>query len=101
LSRIPTTFVPTPQNCHRLYRPESTEAGTPSPLFSRFGVIGFVPFWPRQQRLMECHADSLSELLACIRVILSEIPREILNAVFLDLLKRLQKLIDMNKGHFR
>jgi hypothetical protein len=41
-------------------------------------------FWPRQKKLMEYRAETQSELLVRIRVILAEIPRETLNAVFLE-----------------
>jgi hypothetical protein len=44
-----------------------------------------------KRMLMGYHTDSLSELLVCIRIILWEIPRETLNAVFLDGMERLQK----------
>jgi hypothetical protein len=40
-----------------------------------------------KRRLIVYHADSLSELLVPIRVILSEIPRETLNGVFLGWMK--------------
>jgi hypothetical protein len=45
---------------------------------------------------MGYHADTLSELLVRIRVILSEISRETLNAVFLEWMERLHKCIDTN-----
>jgi hypothetical protein len=45
---------------------------------------------------MEYHTENLSKLFVCVRVILSEIPRETLNAVFLNWVKRLQKDIDAN-----
>jgi hypothetical protein len=49
-----------------------------------------------KRKLMGYHAESLSELLVRIRVILSEISRERLNAVFLNWMERLQKYIDNN-----
>jgi hypothetical protein len=45
---------------------------------------------------MGYHADTLPELLVRIRVILSEIPRETLNAAFPDWMERSQKYIDTN-----
>jgi hypothetical protein len=58
---------------------------------SDFLLFGYV-----KRKLMGYHAESPSELLNRIRVILSEIPRETLNAVFLESMERLQKCIDTN-----
>ena len=58
---------------------------------SDFFLFGYV-----KGKLMGYHADTLSELLVRIRVILSEISRETLNAVFLEWMERLQKCIDTN-----
>jgi hypothetical protein len=41
-------------------------------------------------------AETPSELLVCIRVILAEIPRETLNAVFLEWMERLQKSVHLD-----
>lgn len=49
---------------------------------------------------MRCHAGSLSELFVRIRAILSEVSQEILNAVFLERMERLQKCIDTNGEYF-
>jgi hypothetical protein len=46
---------------------------------SDFFLFGYV-----KRKLMGYHAERLSELLIQIRIILSEIPREALNAVFLE-----------------
>jgi hypothetical protein len=56
----------------------------------------FFPFGYVKRKLMGYHAESPSELLIRIQVILSEIPRETLNAVFLEWIERLQKYIDTN-----
>jgi hypothetical protein len=45
--------------------------------------------------LMGYRAETLSELLLCIRVVLAEIPRETLNAVFLKRMERLQKCVQV------
>jgi hypothetical protein len=58
---------------------------------SDFFLFGYV-----KRKLMRYHAESPPELLIPIRVILSEIPRETLNAVFLEWMERLQKCIDTN-----
>jgi hypothetical protein len=47
-------------------------------------------------KLMEYRAETPSELLVCIRVILAEIPRETLNAVFLEWMERLQKCMQVD-----
>jgi hypothetical protein len=44
----------------------------------------FFLFGSVKRKLMECRAETPSELLARIRVILAEIPRETLNAIFLE-----------------
>jgi hypothetical protein len=45
---------------------------------------------------MGYHAETPSELLVRIRVILVEISREILNAVFLKWMERLQKCVQVD-----
>jgi hypothetical protein len=45
---------------------------------------------------MGYRAETLSELLVRIRVILAEIPRETLNAVCLEWMERLQKWVHVN-----
>jgi hypothetical protein len=52
---------------------------------SDFFLFGYV-----KGKLMGYRAETPSELLARIRVILAEIPRETLNAVFLEWMERLQ-----------
>jgi hypothetical protein len=44
-------------------------------------------------------AETPSELLVRIRVILAEIPRETLNAVFLEWIKRLQKRVQVDSEY--
>jgi transposase len=56
----------------------------------------FFLFGNVKRKLMGYHAESPSELLIRIRVILSEIPRETFNAVFLEWTERLRKSIDTN-----
>jgi hypothetical protein len=45
---------------------------------------------------MEYRAETPSELLVRIRVILTEIPRETLNAAFLEWMERLQKFVQVD-----
>jgi hypothetical protein len=42
---------------------------------------------------MEYRPETPSELLVLVRVILAAIPRETLNAIFLELMERLQKYV--------
>jgi hypothetical protein len=48
---------------------------------------------------MRYRAETLSELLVRIRVILAEIPRETLNSVFLEWMERLQKCVQIDGEH--
>jgi hypothetical protein len=52
---------------------------------SGFFLYGYV-----KGKLMGYRAETPSELLVCIQVILAEIPRETLKAVFLEWMERLQ-----------
>jgi hypothetical protein len=47
-------------------------------------------------KLMEHRAETPSEFLVRIRVILGKIPRETLNAVFLGWMERLQKCVQVD-----
>jgi hypothetical protein len=49
-----------------------------------------------KRKLMGYRAESESELRVRIGVILVEIPRDVLNAVFLEWMDRLQKCIETN-----
>jgi hypothetical protein len=54
------------------------------PLFARFGTIGLFLFGEVKGKLMRYRAETPFEVLVRIRVILAGIPRETLNAVFLE-----------------
>jgi hypothetical protein len=56
----------------------------------------FFLFGDVKRKLMGYHTESPSKLLIRLRVILWEIPRKTLNAVFLEWMERLQKCIDTN-----
>jgi hypothetical protein len=71
------------QALHPPYSPDLS----PSDLF----LFGYV-----KGKLMGYRAETLSKLLARIRVILAEIPPEILNAVFLEWMERLQKCVQVD-----
>jgi hypothetical protein len=51
------------------------------------------PFGYVKRKLMGYRTETASELLIRVRVILAEIPRETLNAVFLEWTERLQKCV--------
>jgi hypothetical protein len=54
------------------------------------------PFWPSQRKADGYRAETPFELLVRIRVILAEIPRETLNAVFLEWMERLRKCVQVD-----
>jgi hypothetical protein len=56
----------------------------------------FFLFGYMKRKLMGYRADSESEFLVRICVILAEIPRDVLNAVFFEWVDRLQKCIQTN-----
>jgi hypothetical protein len=59
---------------------------SPDLALSGFFLFGYV-----KGKLVGYRAETPSELLVCIKVILAEIPRETLNAVFLEWMEQLQK----------
>jgi hypothetical protein len=76
-----------------LHRSQSNEASTSSPYSpdlapSDFFLLGYV-----KGKLIAYCAETPSELLVRIRVILAEIPRETLNTVFLEWMERLQNWV--------
>jgi hypothetical protein len=66
------------------------------PYSSDLAPSDFFPFGSVKRKLMGYRAGSEPELLVSIRLILAEIPRDVLNAVFLEWMDRLQKGIDTN-----
>jgi hypothetical protein len=58
---------------------------------SDFFLSGYV-----KEKLMGYRAETPSELLVRIRVILAEIPRETLTVVFLEWMERLQKCVQVD-----
>jgi hypothetical protein len=59
----------------------------------------FLIFTYVKGKLMGYRAETPSELLVRIRVILAEVPRETLNAVFLERMERLQKCVHVDGEH--
>jgi hypothetical protein len=86
----------TAKNVKGLHRSQSNETGTSSPLFARFGTLGLFLCGYIKGKLMEYRAETPSELLVRIRVILAEIPREALDAVLLEWMERLQKCVQVD-----
>jgi hypothetical protein len=66
------------------------------PLLARFGTLILFLFGCVKGKLMGYRAETPSELIVCIRVILAENPRETLNAVFLEWMERLQKCVQVD-----
>jgi hypothetical protein len=69
------------------------------PLFTTFGTLRLFLFHYVKGKLMGYRAETPSELLVRIRVILAEIPRETLNAVFLEWMERLQNCVQVDGEH--
>jgi hypothetical protein len=61
---------------------------------SDFFLLGYV-----KGKLMGYRAEISSDLLVRIRVILAEIPRETLNAVFFEWTEQLQKCMQVDGGY--
>jgi hypothetical protein len=69
------------------------------PYFARFDTLGLFLFGYVKGKLMGYRAETQSELLVRIRVILAEIPRETLNAIFLEWMERLQKCLQVDREY--
>jgi hypothetical protein len=54
------------------------------------------PFWLRQRKADGYRGETPSEIFVRIGVILAEIPRETLNAIFLEWMERLQKCVQVD-----
>jgi hypothetical protein len=65
------------------------ETSTPSPYSPDLAPSGFLLFGHVKGKPMGYRAETPSELLVRIRVILAEIPRQTLNSVFLEWMERL------------
>jgi hypothetical protein len=83
MSRDYTNFDRMKQAPHPPYSPDLAP--------SRFFLFVYV-----KGRLMGYRAETPSELLVRIWVILADIPRETLNAVFLEWMERLQKWVQVD-----
>jgi hypothetical protein len=62
-------------------------------------TFSFFLFGQVKGKLMGYRAETPSEFLVCIQVILAEILRETLNAVFLEWMERLQKYLQVDGEH--
>jgi hypothetical protein len=81
------------ENFKGLHRSQSNETGTLFPYSPDLAPSDFLFFGYVKRKLMGYRAETPSELLVRIRVILAEIPQETLNAVFLEWIERLQKCV--------
>jgi hypothetical protein len=72
------------ENVKGLHRSQSNGTGTSSPYSPDLTPSDFFLFGYAKGKLVGYRAETPSELLVRIRVILPEIPREILNTVFLE-----------------
>jgi hypothetical protein len=67
------------------------------PLFIRFGTLGLFIFGYVKGKLMGYRVETPSERFVRIQVILTEVPRETLNAVFSnEWMERLQNCVQVN-----
>jgi hypothetical protein len=73
----------TTRKCQGLHGSQSNETGTSSPYSPDLAPSDFL-FGYVKGKLMGYHAEAASELLVRIRIILAEIPRETVDAVFLE-----------------
>jgi hypothetical protein len=71
----------------------------PYPPFARFDTLALFLFGCVKGKLTGYRAETSSELIVRIRVILADIPRETLNAVFLEWTERLQKCVQVDGEH--
>jgi hypothetical protein len=84
------------KNVKGSHRSQSNETGTSSPYAPDLAPLDFFLLGYVKGKPMEYRAEIPSELLAPIRVILTEIPRETLNTVFLEWMERLQKYVQVD-----
>jgi hypothetical protein len=84
------------ENVKGLHRSQSNETGTSCPYSPDLAPLDFFFSGYVKGKPMGYCAETPPELLARIRVILAEIPRETLNAVFLERMERLQKCVQID-----
>jgi hypothetical protein len=72
------------------------EIGTSSTYSPDSALSNFFFFGHVKGKLRRYRAETPSELLVRIRAIMAEIPRETLNAVFLEWMERLQKCMQVD-----
>jgi hypothetical protein len=77
------------------------ETSISSPYSPDWAPSGFSLFGYVKVKLMGYRAETPSELLVRIQIILAKIPRETLNAVFLEWMERLQKCLQVDGEYVR
>jgi hypothetical protein len=88
-ARVSTDYV-TRNGMKRALRP---------PYSPDLALLDFFLFGSVKRKLMGYRAESESELLVRIRLILAEMPRDVLDAVFLEWVDRLQKSIETDGNY--
>jgi hypothetical protein len=89
------------ENVEGLHWSQSNETGTSSPYSPDLAPSDLFLLGDVKLKLMGYRAETPSEFLVHIRVILAEIPRETLNAVFLEWMERLQKCVQVDSEYVR
>jgi hypothetical protein len=84
------------ENVKRLHPSQSNETSISFPYSPDLTPSDFSLFGCVKGKLMGYRTETPSELLVRIRVILAEIPRETMNAVFLEWMERLQKCVQVD-----
>jgi hypothetical protein len=86
MAKVSTEYITRNEMKHAPHPPSSPDL---APL--DFFLFGYV-----KRQLMGYRVESEAELLLRIRVILAEVPRDVLNAVFSEWMDRPQKCIESN-----
>jgi hypothetical protein len=86
----------TPENVKGLQRSQLNGTGISSPYSPDLGPVDFFLFGCVKGKLVGYCAETPSEFLVLIRVILEEIPRETLKAVFVEWMERLQNCLQVD-----
>jgi hypothetical protein len=84
------------ENVKGLHRSQSNEINTSSAYSPDLAPSNFFISVYFKGKLMGYRAETPFKLLLGVRVILAEIPRETLNAVFLEWMERLQKCVQVD-----
>jgi histone-lysine N-methyltransferase SETMAR len=84
------------ENAKGLHRSQLNETRTSSPYWPDLAPCDFFLFGDVKGKLIEYRTEAPSELPVRIRFILVQIPRETLNAVFLEWMERLRTFVQVD-----